>query len=61
MHHHAVLSGYLAYFTGHPIEKIVSDTDKDYFMSAKEAKEYGLIDDVITNPVKALQPQPVSN
>ncbi|XP_078159278.1 uncharacterized protein LOC144554801 [Carex rostrata] len=61
VHHHAVLSGYLAYFTGHPVEKIVSDTDKDFFMSAKEAKEYGLIDDVITNPLKALQPQPVSN
>ena len=33
--------------TGQPIEKIRKDTDRDYFMSAYEAKEYGLIDQVI--------------
>ena len=33
--------------TGQPIEKIQKDTDRDYFMSAEEAKEYGLIDQVI--------------
>ena len=33
--------------TGHPIEKIEQDTDRDRFMSAAEAKEYGLIDSVI--------------
>ena len=32
---------------GQPLEKIQKDTDRDYFMSAEEAKEYGLIDDVI--------------
>lgn len=61
LHHRAVLSGYLAYHTGQPLEKILKDTDRDFFMSAKEAKEYGLIDDIITNPLKALQNQPVSN
>ncbi|BAU26956.1 ATP-dependent Clp protease protease subunit [Aneurinibacillus soli] len=34
--------------TGQPLEKIERDTDRDYFMSALEAKEYGLIDEVIT-------------
>jgi len=34
--------------TGQPLEKIERDTDRDFFMSAEEAKEYGLIDAVIT-------------
>jgi ATP-dependent Clp protease protease subunit len=34
--------------TGQPIEKIERDTDRDFFMSAEEAKVYGLIDKVIT-------------
>ncbi|QGQ95353.1 ATP-dependent Clp endopeptidase proteolytic subunit ClpP [Paenibacillus psychroresistens] len=34
--------------TGQPIEKIERDTDRDNFMSAEEAKDYGLIDQVIT-------------
>lgn len=34
--------------TGQPIEKIERDTDRDNFLSAEEAKEYGLIDEVIT-------------
>ncbi|MEG0775288.1 ATP-dependent Clp endopeptidase proteolytic subunit ClpP [Clostridium sp.] len=33
--------------TGQPIEKISHDVERDYFMSAEEAKEYGLIDEVI--------------
>ena len=33
--------------TGQPLEKIKKDTDRDYFMSAEEAKEYGIIDKVI--------------
>eukprot|EP00245_Coleochaete_scutata_P001070 TRINITY_DN1129_c0_g1_i1.p1 TRINITY_DN1129_c0_g1~~TRINITY_DN1129_c0_g1_i1.p1 ORF type:complete len:338 (-),score=56.30 TRINITY_DN1129_c0_g1_i1:30-1016(-) len=58
LHHKANLNGYLAYQTGQPLEKIIQDTDRDFFMSAKEAKEYGLIDEVITNPLKALSPLP---
>ncbi|HIG54915.1 MAG TPA: ATP-dependent Clp protease proteolytic subunit [Candidatus Latescibacteria bacterium] len=39
--------------TGQDVEKIAKDTDRDFFMSAQEAKEYGLLDDVImtTAPV----------
>ncbi len=35
--------------TGQPLEKIERDTDRDFFMTAKEAMEYGLIDKVITS------------
>lgn len=54
LHHKANLNGYLAYHTGQSYDAIVQDTDRDFFMSATEAKEYGLIDAVITNPLKAL-------
>jgi len=37
----------LARHTGQPIERISKDTDRDYFMSPQEAKDYGLIDEVI--------------
>ncbi|KAJ0979920.1 hypothetical protein J5N97_015394 [Dioscorea zingiberensis] len=60
LHHKANLNGYLAYHTGQSLEKINQDTDRDFFMSAKEAKEYGLIDGVIMNPLKALQPLPAT-
>lgn len=39
----------LAHHTGQPVEKIARDTDRDFFMSAKEAREYGLVDDIL-NP-----------
>jgi ATP-dependent Clp protease, protease subunit len=41
------LNSILAERCGQTIEKIEKDTDRDYFMSAQEAKEYGLIDSVI--------------
>jgi len=37
----------LSVHTGQSLEKIQKDTDRDYFMSAEEAKEYGLVDEVI--------------
>lgn len=37
--------------TGHPYEKISQDTDRDYFMSAEEARNYGLIDQVLDAPL----------
>jgi len=37
--------------TGQPLEKIERDTDRDFFMSAEEAKAYGIIDQVITKPI----------
>ena len=35
--------------TGQALEKIERDTDRDYFMSAEEAKAYGIVDEVIAN------------
>ncbi|MFO7899210.1 MAG: ATP-dependent Clp protease proteolytic subunit [Planctomycetota bacterium] len=37
----------LAFHTGQPIEKIEKDTDRDFIMTAEEAREYGLIDEVL--------------
>ena len=42
----------LAQHTGRPLDKIQADTDRDFFMSADEAKEYGLIDEVIRGKKK---------
>ncbi len=41
------LNKILSFHTGQPLEKIQSDTDRDFFMSGDEAKEYGIVDDVI--------------
>ena len=43
-----MLNEILSKHTGQPLEKIEQDTDRDFFMSAEEAKEYGLIDKVLT-------------
>jgi ATP-dependent Clp protease, protease subunit len=45
----ARLNEILARHTKQPIERIEKDTDRDYFMGAGEAKEYGIIDDVIVH------------
>jgi ATP-dependent Clp protease protease subunit len=37
--------------TGQPLEKIERDTDRDNFMSAEDAKAYGLVDQVLTRPI----------
>ncbi len=42
----------LAKHTKQPIDKIKKDTDRDYFMSAEEAKAYGIVDEVIVNITK---------
>jgi ATP-dependent Clp protease protease subunit len=39
----------LAKHTGQDLEKVARDTERDYFMSAEEAKDYNLIDRVITH------------
>ena len=49
------LNDIMAKHTGQPIEKISHDTERDYFMSAEEAKKYGLIDEVISRQTKGLK------
>ncbi|MFN9619370.1 MAG: ATP-dependent Clp protease proteolytic subunit [Synechococcaceae cyanobacterium] len=48
-----MLNRTMAEMTGQPFEKIEKDTDRDYFLSAAEAAEYGLIDRVIAHPSEA--------
>jgi ATP-dependent Clp protease protease subunit len=48
-----MLNQSMADMTGQSLEKIAKDTDRDYFLSAAEAKEYGLIDRVIAHPSEA--------
>ncbi|MCP9777068.1 ATP-dependent Clp protease proteolytic subunit [Cyanobium sp. T1G-Tous] len=48
-----MLNHSMADMTGQPFEKIEKDTDRDYFLSAAEAKDYGLIDRVIAHPSEA--------
>ena len=43
----ALLSEILAQHTGQPVEKVQQDTDRDFYMSAEEAKQYGVIDEVL--------------
>jgi len=47
-----ILNDILSRHTGQPIEKIIKDTDRNYFMSPDEAKEYGLIDEVFQRKTK---------
>lgn len=47
------LSDILAFHTGKPVDQILKDAERDYFMSAQEAKEYGLVDEVISKRPEA--------
>ncbi|WP_334934926.1 ATP-dependent Clp endopeptidase proteolytic subunit ClpP [Nostoc sp.] len=44
----AKLNQLMAHHTGQPLERLEADTERDFFMSAEEAKNYGLIDQVIS-------------
>ena len=48
LYHKSRLNELLAHHTGKPLERIEADTERDFFMSADEAKNYGLIDQVIS-------------
>ena len=44
----SVLNNLLAHHTGQPIEKVEKDVERDFIMSAEQAKDYGLIDEIIS-------------
>jgi len=46
------LNQILSLHTGQPLERIAKDTDRDFFLSAQASKEYGLIDQVITEKME---------
>ncbi len=50
-----VLNGILARHSGQPIERVEQDTERDFFMTPDQAKEYGLIDDIIVASSPAAQ------
>jgi ATP-dependent Clp protease protease subunit len=52
-----LLNQILAHHTGQPVDKVAKDTDRDFIMSAAEAKEYGIIDEVIVSRDLAQVPQ----
>jgi ATP-dependent Clp protease, protease subunit len=51
-----LLNQIIATHTGQPLEKVQLDTERDFFMTPDQGKAYGIIDDIIQAPVKALQP-----
>jgi ATP-dependent Clp protease protease subunit len=52
-----LLNEMLSHDTGQPVERIAKDTDRDFIMSAEEAKNYGIIDEVISTRELAELPQ----
>jgi ATP-dependent Clp protease, protease subunit len=51
-----LLDEMLAFHTGQPVERIAKDTDRDFIMSGQEAKDYGIVDEVISNRELAAVP-----
>jgi len=51
------LNGILAKHTGQPMDRIAADTERDYYMSAEQAKTYGIIDEVVAK--RAASPKPM--
>ena len=49
----------MAKHTGRPIEQIERDTDRDRFMSAQEAHEYGIIDNIVTSRTELAENKPL--
>ncbi|MBE9099364.1 ATP-dependent Clp endopeptidase proteolytic subunit ClpP [Vacuolonema iberomarrocanum] len=56
LHHKENLNRWLAKNTGQPLEKIERDTERDFFMAAQEALDYGLIDQVIDKQAVGSRP-----
>lgn len=56
LYHKNRLNQLIAFHTGQPIERVEADTERDFYMSAQEAKEYGLIDDVIEQHSLSVHP-----
>ena len=45
-----IIRNILVKHTGQPLEKIIHDTDRDFYMNADAALEYGLIDEILSGP-----------
>lgn len=60
LYHKQRLNQLLADHTGQPLERIEEDTERDFYMSAEDAKNYGLVDQVINRKPSASQPLAVN-
>ena len=61
MHVRERLNGIIAKHTGQDVQRIADDVDRDRFMGPEEAVEYGLIDRVLTGPVRTLNGKPADS
>jgi len=52
----ALLCEYIADYTGQPVDKVEDDCDRDFFMTPEEAKDYGIIDEVLSSKVRIPTP-----
>jgi len=52
----ALLCEYIADYTGQPVDKVEDDCDRDFFMTPEEAKDYGIIDEVLSSKVRIPNP-----
>ena len=50
LRHRQSLNEILAHHTGQPLEKIAKDIDRDFYLTAEGAKEYGVVDDILSKP-----------
>ncbi len=55
------INGLFVKHTGHTIERIEKDTERDYFMSSEEARQYGIIDEVVTKQIAVPTPAPTKD
>ncbi|KAI2493712.1 Clp protease [Fragilaria crotonensis] len=54
-----ILNTYIADYTGQPKDKIEEDCDRDFFMTAEEARDYGIIDEVVTTKTSHISKPPM--
>ncbi len=47
-----LIRGIIAKHTGHPLEKIAHDTDRDFYLNPEQAVEYGIVDEILSRPTK---------
>mmetsp|Transcript_120602 Transcript_120602/g.219196 ORF Transcript_120602/g.219196 Transcript_120602/m.219196 type:complete len:323 (-) Transcript_120602:76-1044(-) len=53
----ALLCEYIADYTGQPVDKVEEDCDRDFYMTPQEAKDYGIIDEVLSSKVRIPNPE----